>query len=446
MAATVGPGVATGGECRAGICVRLCRSLEGSCLPGDRVPLEYSTEWLTCPIASRPVAVMVGWPDAAQDRLLADVPGPWPPVREPSRGSKPTSPTHKPRCRPSSSSRLTINVCKGGITEAVAGPPLFRQHSSRHEAHGQRLFQRRWDGAMASKYDLYWQGRLEEIRAAIQLAAAGAPAAVDVQGLRRLGARLSWYGTVEVRGRTAAEAYMAHAVSLGRTVAASGICTPWQERTFRFIITRAAVLTIAVTDSAVPPHTGALQTQRSARSATNPSARSKALIATTDGDRLDAATGCARIHAALTALPHWTRPDAVPFTNGLYFFYEQGEWSRHAPGGRIVRIGNHPHAQDRLAGRLGDHYNSRPSQPSPIARRFLVAAGIFTRGKRGVWACQALVPLSPGRALRHFEHQPLAPKIPCHCAATSRPPGRRSSCLTSDVAVRHPWHSTAHAF
>ena len=239
---------------------------------------------------------------------------------------------------------------------------------------------------------------------------------------------------------------MAHAVSLGRTVAASGICTPWQERTFRFIITRAAVLTIAVTDSAVPPHTGALQTQRSARSATNPSARSKALIATTDGDRLDAATGCARIHAALTALPHWTRPDAVPFTNGLYFFYEQGEWSRHAPGGRIVRIGNHPHAQDRLAGRLGDHYNSRPSQPSPIARRFLVAAGIFTRGKRGVWACQALVPLSPGRALRHFEHQPLAPKIPCHCAATSRPPGRRSSCLTSDVAVRHPWHSTAHAF
>jgi hypothetical protein len=42
----------------------------------DPVPLEYSTEGLTCPIASRPVAVMVGWPGAAQDRLLADVPGP----------------------------------------------------------------------------------------------------------------------------------------------------------------------------------------------------------------------------------------------------------------------------------------------------------------------------------------------------------------------------------
>ena len=42
----------------------------------DPVPLEYSTEELTCPIASRPVAVMVDWPGAAQDRLPADVPGP----------------------------------------------------------------------------------------------------------------------------------------------------------------------------------------------------------------------------------------------------------------------------------------------------------------------------------------------------------------------------------
>jgi hypothetical protein len=35
------------------------------------VPLEYSIQWLTCAIGSRPGAVMVGWPSAAQDRLLA---------------------------------------------------------------------------------------------------------------------------------------------------------------------------------------------------------------------------------------------------------------------------------------------------------------------------------------------------------------------------------------
>jgi hypothetical protein len=28
----------------------------------DRVPLEYSIEWLTCAIGSRPGAVMAGWP------------------------------------------------------------------------------------------------------------------------------------------------------------------------------------------------------------------------------------------------------------------------------------------------------------------------------------------------------------------------------------------------
>jgi hypothetical protein len=41
----------------------------------DPVPPEYSIVWLTCAIASRLDAVMVGWPGAAQDRLPADVPG-----------------------------------------------------------------------------------------------------------------------------------------------------------------------------------------------------------------------------------------------------------------------------------------------------------------------------------------------------------------------------------
>jgi hypothetical protein len=40
-----------------------------------RVPPEYSIERLTCAIASRLDAVIVGWPSAAQDRLPVDVPG-----------------------------------------------------------------------------------------------------------------------------------------------------------------------------------------------------------------------------------------------------------------------------------------------------------------------------------------------------------------------------------
>ena len=41
----------------------------------DPVPLEYSIEWLTCTFASRLDVVLVSLPGAAQDRLLAYVPG-----------------------------------------------------------------------------------------------------------------------------------------------------------------------------------------------------------------------------------------------------------------------------------------------------------------------------------------------------------------------------------
>ena len=43
------------------------RSKESATCP---VPPEYSIEWLACTIASRQATVMVGWPGAAQDRLL----------------------------------------------------------------------------------------------------------------------------------------------------------------------------------------------------------------------------------------------------------------------------------------------------------------------------------------------------------------------------------------
>jgi hypothetical protein len=97
---------------------------------------------------------------------------------------------------------------------------------------------------MASKYDRYWTARLKEIRSAAQVAAAGIAATVDVAELRQLGDRQSWYGVVEVRGRAASGASMAHAVSLGRIVAASGICAAWPERTFRLAVGPSCVLTI----------------------------------------------------------------------------------------------------------------------------------------------------------------------------------------------------------
>jgi hypothetical protein len=89
---------------------------------------------------------------------------------------------------------------------------------------------------VTSKYDRYWAGLLGQIRDALGRAAKGFPAAVATPGLQDLGDRQSWYGLAEVRNGEVTRSSMAHATSLGKTVAASGICAQWPRDTFRLII------------------------------------------------------------------------------------------------------------------------------------------------------------------------------------------------------------------
>jgi hypothetical protein len=89
------------------------------------------------------------------------------------------------------------------------------------------------------KYDRYRTACLGQIQAAPGRAAGGSPAAVATPGLRDLGARQSWYGLAEVCGSELIRSSMAHATSLGRTVAASGICVPWPQDTFRLTVSTA---------------------------------------------------------------------------------------------------------------------------------------------------------------------------------------------------------------
>jgi hypothetical protein len=101
-------------------------------------------------------------------------------------------------------------------------------------------------GGVASKYDSYWARRLGEICAAVEHAAVGFPAVVELTGLSSAGERQSWSGVAEVRGRGVTRSAMAHATSLGNAVAASGICAAWPESTFRFTIAGAGdVLRVA---------------------------------------------------------------------------------------------------------------------------------------------------------------------------------------------------------
>jgi len=81
---------------------------------------------------------------------------------------------------------------------------------------------------------------------------------------------------------------------------------------------------------------------------------------------------CLELHRLLSALPVYYSPSQVPFSNGLYFFYEKGEVSEHGPSGRIVRVGNHPRSSDGLIRRLRLHYSGNKN--SSVFRRLLGGA------------------------------------------------------------------------
>lgn len=104
---------------------------------------------------------------------------------------------------------------------------------------------------------------------------------------------------------------------------------------------------------------------------------------------------CAAIHRALEVLPPLTSPAEVPFADGLYFFYEQGEVSDHAPNGRIVRVGNHPRRQGGLVSRLRMHYSGNKN--SSVFRKFL--GGALLRRDNPSNPC-----LSPAPGKGHWEN------------------------------------------
>jgi len=255
---------------------------------------------------------------------------------------------------------------------------------------------------VASKYDAYWEGKKSELAFLIDAAATGRPAEIDVSDIIPLGQRDSWYGRTRVRSGKVDSADMAHATSLGRMVARLGLCARYPDKTFSFNITRDATLRVTVEGEAprsAPLATGLPTATRPPKSVRVPT-ESAAIT-------LDPSLACGQLHDLLMNLPAYASPAQVPFRNGLYFFYEAGEEADHATAGRIVRIGNHPRVNDRLIGRLRDHYATRPNAKNgSVFRRYL--GGALLRRDDPSSSC-----LEPGPGLGHWErqHQPSCP----HC-------------------------------
>ncbi len=107
------------------------------------------------------------------------------------------------------------------------------------------------------------------------------------------------------------------------------------------------------------------------------------------------AEACARIHAAVEGLPLHTGPRHVPFDNGLYFFFESGEESKHGPKGRIVRVGKNKKSR-HLNQRLGQHF--MPQKNRSVFRKY-VGGALIRRSDPG---SPCLAP-EPGRG--HWERQ-----------------------------------------
>ena len=105
---------------------------------------------------------------------------------------------------------------------------------------------------------------------------------------------------------------------------------------------------------------------------------------------------CGEIHSALQALPLLTAPAEVPFRDGLYFFYEDGERSEHAADGRVVRVGNHPRSDGSLRKRLRQHYSGRKN--GSVFRKFL--GGALLRRRHPHSPC-----LAPQPGKGHWELQ-----------------------------------------
>jgi hypothetical protein len=243
---------------------------------------------------------------------------------------------------------------------------------------------------MPSKYDRFWIQRLRLLREAINGAASGAPATVDVTGITSLGDRRNWSGSAFVRGRVVVDAAMAHATSLAKVVSSYGVCDPWPDARFRLSINAAGtLLTISCLDLDGRPTASLTPAQIAPHTPTS--------IAPVVMIGAEANAAYARLHRIVASLPVNRAPLEVPLTNGLYFFYEDGEtWQ---DGNRIVRIGNHPRVQDRLVDRLRDHYNSRVGAKNfSVFRRYL--GGALLRRDDPDHPC--LQP-APGRG--HWEQQ-----------------------------------------
>lgn len=234
-----------------------------------------------------------------------------------------------------------------------------------------------------SKYDSFWSTQLAAIRTVVGRAARGEDATLDASPITAFGNRASWAGSVDVTEETATSGEMAHMASLGRLVAASGMCRAYPSMTLHFAMNSAGRLRIAVRPEPARPSklrngTGS-QAQDLEATALPASTESPTRSMDLNNLQLSATHACEAVHRIFSGLPAYRDPGQVQFRDGLYVFYEERERSAHVEGARIVRVGNHPRTDGRLIARLKEHYLTRRDAKNGSVFRLLLGGALIRR-------------------------------------------------------------------
>ena len=189
---------------------------------------------------------------------------------------------------------------------------------------------------MQSKYYNYWNAKAPKLAQLVEDAATGKTAELDVSDIRLFGNRAAWNGLARVHGSRALKAPMAHANALANVVTGNGLCEPYDQLVFSFSINSQCRLRVSAGGeiSPLPDDQSMVDVPRS-----GPRPPTLGPPHVDDNSILDPTLSCKIVHRLLARLPKFTSPEAVPFNDGLYLFYEAGEVSPHLAGDRVVRVG-----------------------------------------------------------------------------------------------------------
>ena len=221
-------------------------------------------------------------------------------------------------------------------------------------------------GGFLSKYEEYWLSIIDSIVSLIKEAYAyGRSRDLDVSGLRRYGKRDNWYGSIIISRNGILKGNMAHVVALGKIILRKDLLENYGDAVFRIRVSSKLKLDVELVKYQEVRHAKPIEHKQSYEYSRG----------STDHYTSVNEDIYLRIHELLELLPLYRYPVKrrdLP-SNGIYFFYEEGEviemGSRVIK--RIVRVGTH-REQGRFPDRILDHFYGNKN--SSVFRRHLGAA------------------------------------------------------------------------